>query len=567
MLDIHPGAYCDPLVCTLRKATLTKCRYQALSYAWAGQPQDRSIQINGRAGFLISRTLEDALRRLRDTTRPCTVWADAVCINQGNEKEKQEQLHFMGTIYGSADTVCIWLGELARPLTAAWMDHTDKKTIFDDAAFLQVASQPKAWWQRLWVIQEYCLSQCDPMIYLGSHQVPSEDFFFDLCLLRIRNISEGWEKIDAMYQAFQRLVQLKLFWKRNRPTNTRQQLSTNPIRPVPARSREPSGILSKNGSLENSTSLLGTPRGLLELVNLTELSKASDPRDKIFGLLGFLPNEVQSRLSINYAQPVDGVYADFVEYSMLMSGELDVLCEGYHSRPTSSWLPDFSQPRYVEPLCATFTANSRSCPAPNFKIDKTTLTLTCSGIKFDCVQKIAELPFLPPFSSDWKYSPWNDPVKSRGWQTASEDILQRLTSQSSKLPLEETDWRSALNQQNAKASFFSDPIFSSRARVANQRFLDISLAISFTKRQLEYLGGRAFFTTSTGFVGVGPKQLLQGDLVVFLFGASLPFVLRPSSQAGCYALIGNAFVHGFVDVDFGMLLGQNLVRAEQFTLR
>lgn len=107
------GSYNDPVVCTLRKDTLNQCKncYSALSYAWADQPWDHSIEVNGVAGFRVSQTVENALRRLRYEDRPCAIWIDAICINQIDTEERNGQLHFMGSIYQQAQMVCIWLGE------------------------------------------------------------------------------------------------------------------------------------------------------------------------------------------------------------------------------------------------------------------------------------------------------------------------------------------------------------------------------------------------------------------------------------------------------------------------
>lgn len=39
---------------------------------------------------------------------------------------------------------------------------------------------------------------------------------------------------------------------------------------------------------------------------------------------------------------------------------------------------------------------------------------------------------------------------------------------------------------------------------------------------------RAFFITDNGGMGIGPKRIKEGDKIAFLYGASVPFVLRLS---------------------------------------
>ncbi|KAF2032904.1 heterokaryon incompatibility, partial [Setomelanomma holmii] len=39
------------------------------------------------------------------------IWIDAMCINQGDDKEKMGQIQMMTDIYRNAKKVMIWLGE------------------------------------------------------------------------------------------------------------------------------------------------------------------------------------------------------------------------------------------------------------------------------------------------------------------------------------------------------------------------------------------------------------------------------------------------------------------------
>jgi hypothetical protein len=57
--------------------------------------------------------------------------------------------------------------------------------------------------------------------------------------------------------------------------------------------------------------------------------------------------------------------------------------------------------------------------------------------------------------------------------------------------------------------------------------------------------GRCLFQTSRGNLGLGPDQMQPDDVVVVIFGADVPFVLRPHEKG--YKLIGEAYVHGIMD--------------------
>jgi hypothetical protein len=53
--------------------------------------------------------------------------------------------------------------------------------------------------------------------------------------------------------------------------------------------------------------------------------------------------------------------------------------------------------------------------------------------------------------------------------------------------------------------------------------------------------GRKLFSTRQGMLGLGPTILREGDLCCILFGAPVPFVLRPFGEQ--YKLVGEAYIH------------------------
>jgi hypothetical protein len=58
--------------------------------------------------------------------------------------------------------------------------------------------------------------------------------------------------------------------------------------------------------------------------------------------------------------------------------------------------------------------------------------------------------------------------------------------------------------------------------------------------------GKAFFTTTIGFCGIGPLHVKPGDIIVLLENFTVPTVLRPSGT-GFYTMIGIAYVNGVMD--------------------
>ncbi|PMD46842.1 hypothetical protein L207DRAFT_377597, partial [Hyaloscypha variabilis F] len=52
------------------------------------------------------------------------------------------------------------------------------------------------------------------------------------------------------------------------------------------------------------------------------------------------------------------------------------------------------------------------------------------------------------------------------------------------------------------------------------------------------------FSSKGGYVGVGDIKLENDDLVCVLFGAKMPFILRPIGKR--YRLVGECYLHGIM---------------------
>lgn len=84
--------------------------YEALSYTWGGNVSAASINLDGRR-LSVTENLYLALRDLRSETTDRTIWVDAVCIDQSNDRERGHQVSQMSHIYRQAEQVIFWLGQ------------------------------------------------------------------------------------------------------------------------------------------------------------------------------------------------------------------------------------------------------------------------------------------------------------------------------------------------------------------------------------------------------------------------------------------------------------------------
>lgn len=84
---------------------------------------------------------------------------------------------------------------------------------------------------------------------------------------------------------------------------------------------------------------------LEELILITNPQLVSNPRDKIYGLLGLGPREATFHILVDCSADVQSVFATFVQYSFGQSGNLNILSwcaslrEWDDEQPWPSWLP------------------------------------------------------------------------------------------------------------------------------------------------------------------------------------------------------------------------------------
>jgi hypothetical protein len=105
----------------------------------------------------VTENLYSALLRLQDDFCPRVLWIDAICINQSNEKEKEQQIPLMAEIYAKARSVIVWLGEAADDSELA-MDAICNAAEFGLTEYIgnRVAQAfpillLRPWFERIWV--------------------------------------------------------------------------------------------------------------------------------------------------------------------------------------------------------------------------------------------------------------------------------------------------------------------------------------------------------------------------------------------------------------------------------
>jgi hypothetical protein len=109
---LYPGTVGGPICGDLTVEDLDAAKSSdALSYCCGPPVLSCSISVNGTPGFRITRNLWNALQRVRKADSDRRIWVDAVCIDQDDEREKSSQVRHMHAVYSRAGEVCVYFGE------------------------------------------------------------------------------------------------------------------------------------------------------------------------------------------------------------------------------------------------------------------------------------------------------------------------------------------------------------------------------------------------------------------------------------------------------------------------
>ena len=345
LLIIDAGQAPDEIRCSLLPVSLRNdCpRYEALSYTWGPSHSPRHIVLNG-SPFAITLSLYGALKRLRRNDVSRVLWVDALSIDQSNVAERGEQVLLMKLIYSCASNVIIWLGEdsissrQAMDLLCSASEQVDPHTWFSDRLKTTFKSDMTQWdavvslfkrdyWSRVWIIQETAVAT-NLDIVCGSRSCKWEvAVAAQNAWMKFKAVAASREQqsiIDSMedFTGSERSpVSLTLIPRNNGPV--------------------PLSVNRHNVCFARTTSLVG----LLQ-ENWTAL--ATDPRDKIFALLGLATDCQTPTLSADYSLSQWEIYLRTMNFLLENYGNLDIIAySGIHLFPVTSlyraptWTPTF----------------------------------------------------------------------------------------------------------------------------------------------------------------------------------------------------------------------------------
>jgi hypothetical protein len=572
-LSLFSGQPDEDVRCSLQTVSLNeRPKYIALSYVWGDPKSTKPISVNGKT-FDVTTNLESALRHIRKPDADEVVWADAICISQADIEERNQQVRLIGAIYSEADKVVIWLGEadyvsdlLATIITEKGVPSPPDENVADyirlrheysieinkiSLAFLIIATRP--WWTRVWVIQECVLSSNEPVFQCGMKSFSWTKFFeaFDQSIIRSK--SEGplyflnhpsVQELRPFLDTFPAEKAAELAINLNRIRTIRQDYLSNP----------------------NSHSLCST---IFFFVG----QQATVAHDYVYGFLGMVSDEDSSQISVDYRLPCWDLYRKVMEICLTTKDSEDLeLLSMVSFQSTSnehpSWIPDFSSQVNMAKYTGIFLAYPycwRSLEAVRFSDSGDILML--EGVYLDVVSQVY------PITQD--YRRWRDKLseleklaKSAVANHHSEYSAQSLPQDLFRLS-QVLNFRCLFTANNGETTVrvdddqldfwwnvimegthesFKDIVGPEGSRprpelggISLQTLTCRTLVLAF-----QTCNGRCLITTKEGLLGIGMPHVQPGDVLVYLFGMNMPWILRPRNSF--YTIVGGVYVGGLTDL-------------------
>jgi hypothetical protein len=355
---LHPAKSYSSIHCDLIQVTPEllegyEVKFDALSYCWGQGAASNTIFIDGKA-HQVTPNLEHALRALRRKDAQRLLWIDAICIDQRSLAERNAQVPRMGWIYTNAVEVVIWIGrDMEREDNnirwdpSLWPSNTDisagssSKTFLafqflrnlawfsrekmeyntNVSLYIKLLDMCKSadycanvmrllrreWFERVWVIQEVVLAK-KATVVCGSQSIP-------------------WSELEGASKA---MVHYEI---------TNAVSTTHPFFTIVGRDRISRVVDCR------------TRRRIFPLLEATQASRyatmalyATNPRDKLYGVMGMLPLEDVQDIKVDYDHSLIDVYRLWVEARIRRTGVLDPLslCANTARRGFPSWVPDLT---------------------------------------------------------------------------------------------------------------------------------------------------------------------------------------------------------------------------------
>lgn len=299
-LEKHDDEYCP--------------EYETVSYTWGGEDDDTRRQVPVYVGpywdvLLQTKNCAFMLQYVRSRRASQFIWVDAICINQEDPIDRAAQVSKMSSIYQNCRRVIVYL-ENEEPHPKIYRPRQPLATINIEQLMSALKTR---YFSRVWVIQELLLPPealipINSVDYLVDHRTSS--------ILEKSNSSLDWRKTPAPW-------------------------------------------------LQHMTA--GAPyfeKGIFKALQQTASSQATDPRDKIYAVLGLLNQDrrrglEQFSITPDYSLSFLETFVGLCNYYLSVNSHNASLflnaAKWPSSSPYPSWVPNWRVPAIWDDVVDDYT--------------------------------------------------------------------------------------------------------------------------------------------------------------------------------------------------------------------
>lgn len=558
LLQIQKTKPDQPVKCRLRTVSLDDNPiYVALSYVWGDPSITRDIVVDGHVKP-VTINLEAALRHVKDhweslePDQEFLLWADAVCINQDDIPERNTQVQIMGSIYRKSSMAFVWLGqhdhdtktafECARwvhkhipgsslfTATLTQFKSTTPLSRFEFAPFSFVEFQHSwtyiaqltrlPWFERAWTFQEAVLP-LEVLVLRGIYSLPLE--CIQSCMAHVVNYTD-----TVMSSAAASIFETRLI------KNT---------------------LAGYPGQIP--------PYGLERVLVLRRHTKASDPRDVLFSLLGLFHKHYSDQIQVDYSMSVKDVFTIATQHIIRSSSELRIFGsvespKHLENEAFPSWVPDW---RANPESCRDVSANRD--PKTGYLATRGALyhynpsphayDLHVFGIQVGTVNQAGpfdDIHSVDAFNLPERYIHTNQPIYAAlrqaqmlkaelGTFSPISAVDSRRRGYATFFDLA-TGWHKQKRKCTQCPTAHAMPTLTMEEALKDPEAKDVAHILKKCMESVDL----HLFTTDSNHLGFGPKRTAAGDQIFLLIGSDVPFVLRPCGKK--FELVGACYVHGIM---------------------
>jgi len=624
---LSPGTETSPAECCLSTVSLVgNPSFAALSYVWGDSLITENIILDGCA-VPVTINLAEALRNVKQhwqqqnpgrDRNSFRLWVDAVCINQKDIRERNQQVQLMRSIYSQAEMVLSWLGPgyegMCLALRTFHIIAMEVKGTEDDDLSLQwMEKYPslcvqdedrsedglgnKAWtamwnffelpyWYRAWIFQELVLASNVLFVYC-SESLRYEDLEA-VCV---------WSR-RVQYEGPRQLYQLP------RPismSNSAWKAATDPYLDW--------YVINKVALAKKK---LHEPARRWNFLLICRNLRATDPKDHIYGLLGILEEGLEAKITPDYEKTVGEVYCEAIclwveEEQDLLFLYLAGIGRFEYDLSAPSWTPNFTKASenttswYITTGHADWSAFENNID----RISVSQSTLQAIGLAVDIITRIEETPKLDTWEDGRMLQYCIDfasrtPVYVTGvpplqaivhvlmMYEASEEDHQylcllalgflRYVLFSTELDCDPQDRLKLLGLSTGDRfpESFEEKV-SPGCDFLNSGLPNLSTELASTEGPLvdatrnvmqtviRYKDAFRFIETPSGYLGLAPNGVAIGDIICVLKGCGIPVVLRKVNDH--YVHVGTCFVLGLMEGEAAELLETGRAKVQRFEIQ